>query len=115
MNYNENGFMLILLTIAVIGSLAYVFDKIVIGSRKKKREKTVNEYLEYLKKNNSEYYNLVKNKKYRNQGFYLKANLYQATKGKINETVLQYARDNDLREIPIKEVKKIMIKKGIKF
>jgi len=115
MNYSENGFILILLAIAVIGSLAYIFEKIVTGSRKKKREKTVKEYLEYLKENNSEYYNLVKNEKYRDKGFYLRASLYQATKGKFNETVSQYARDNNLTKIPMKEVKKIMRKKGIKF
>ena len=104
------------MAIAVIGSVAYIFDKIATGSRKKKREKAVNEYLEYLKENNFERYNLMKNKKYRDKNFYLGASLYQATKGvKINETVLQYARDNNLREIPIKEVKKIMRKKGIKF
>jgi hypothetical protein len=112
----KQGFLYLIFTIFIIALVGYFFDKKSKASKKKKREKDIKDYLDYLKDNNYKFYEYYKNPHNRDKTFYLKSAMYQATKGfKVNEKVSQYARDNNLTNIPIKEVKKIMKKNKVSY
>ncbi len=112
----KQGFLYLFFIISFIALVGYFFDKMSKASKKKKREKLEKDYLNYLKDNNYKFYEYYKNPHNRDKTFYLKSAMYQATKGfKINEKVSQYAKDNNLTNIPIREVKEIMRKNKVSY
>lgn len=112
----KQGFLYIIFVISFIALMGYFFDKMSKVSKKKEREKVEKDYMDYLELENNKAYNYYKNKNNKDKTFWLKASMYQVSKGvKINEKVSQYARDNNLTNIPIKEVKKIMRKNKVSY
>ena len=111
---SDRYFLYYFLGFGLLFSLGYVINFIITKDKRKERNKKINDYLEYLKIVNPNYYNQVKNPNYRDKNFYLGVEFHKVFKG-VNPKVSEYAKKNNLRNIPFKEVKKIMRKNGIKY
>ena len=107
----KQGFLYLIFTIFIIALIGFIYDKMNKLSKKRKKEKIEKDYMNFLELEDNKAFYYYQNNKNKDKTFWLKASMYQTIKNKkFNDKVSQYAIDNNLTNIPIKEVKKIMRK-----